>query len=277
MKLTLVVVLYNEKIMDSETIQSVVENQAFLKKFEHVHMIIYDNSPQLQGYDVNSFDFSFEYVHDSRNLGVREGYEYALNKAIQNSYEWLVLLDQDTNLTKDYFESLYSALEQNQNEFVCVVPKIEASGNIISPALNENYKLNSIDLVPGIQKKVMTGINSAASFNVEWLKKNGGFNKDFKLDYLDHWLFYQVYQTKNRIYLLDTVIQHDLSVLDYSQISKVRYESILESEYKYYKYYKKNQYSAYRRHLVIRLMKQILVVKDKSIAILTFKKLIKKG
>lgn len=268
MKFMLVVILYKESIFESQTIKSLLKNEAILKSSQ---LIIYDNSPELQEFDATAFACQAEYVHDPRNLGVREGYEYALKKAQESQDEWIVLLDQDTQLPIHYFESLLEVTQDISNTCAVVVPKIIASNMWISPADNQNFKLDSSKLVSGIQENKVTGINSGACFSVRWLSENGGFNTEFPLDYLDHWLFYQVYKTGYKAYLMDVKVAHELSVFNYNNISQTRYESISKSEYLFYSNYRTDLFKTYKKHLILRFVKQLIVVKNKNIAKQTLK------
>ena len=43
--------------------------------------------------------------------------------------------------------------------------------------------------VEGVQNKAVMAINSGSLIKVSFLTEIGGFNGQFPLDYLDHWLF----------------------------------------------------------------------------------------
>lgn len=268
MQLTLVLVIYNQKIEDSPTFQSISN---YLKgKFD---VIIYDNSQTPQIVDPNKYNFPINYVHDSRNLGIASAYQYALD---ETKNDWLVLLDQDTHLTVDYFNELNESLLKIDGKSVVVVPQVRAGGKIVSPASNINFTFESNHLTQGQQIETVTGINSGACFKVSWLRTIGGFNQQFPLDYLDHWLFFSVYQSGHVVYLMNVVIEHDLSVMDYNNISLDRYISISESENRYYSSYKKDQYKSYRKHLKLRFLKQLIFVKNKKIMKQTLKLIFEK-
>ena len=115
-------------------------------------------------------------------------------------------------------------------------------------------------------------INSGALIRVEFLNIIGGFNEDFPLDYLDHWLFHEIYENGYKVRLLDLTLEHELSVMDYSRVSLARYQSILESEIKFFKNYQQDLYKAYRIQLAKRFLKQVLTVKNKKIALYTLRR-----
>jgi hypothetical protein len=114
-------------------------------------------------------------------------------------------------------------------------------------------------------------INSGSLIRVSFLEKIKGFNNDFPLDYLDHWLFHEIFSNDYKVMVMESSLNHDLSVMNYENVSMNRYRSILDSEIRYYKNYKKELLPAYRIQLMKRLAKQLLLVKNKKIAAYTFR------
>src|ERR1700722_11755188 len=66
----------------------------------HFSLVVYDNSPH--SHEVAD-TFPVDYVHDPSNGGLAAAYNYALGRAEGAGYEWLLLLDQDTTLTSEFF------------------------------------------------------------------------------------------------------------------------------------------------------------------------------
>ncbi len=64
-------------------------------------------------------------------------------------------------------------------------------------------------------------INSGVAWSVKFLKKIGGFNPAFSLDFLDHWLFWKVDQLEKTVEILPVRMEHDLSVLDYEKFQVI--------------------------------------------------------
>lgn len=278
MKVTIVVVLYKQKVEESTTFQTLKEtlfmNNGGLKD---VTLILYDNSPEKQEFQPSPFEgVSIFYVHDSRNLGVAAAYNYAFATAIENGSEWLLLFDDDTELTLEYVEQVMN-LDEKNNHIVAVVPKIKNENQMISPVYSNPLRpLQGERPAAGIQVNPVMAFNSGSLIRVSFLHEIGGFNEEFPLDYLDHWLYHEIYSRGYQVWVLDVYLEHELSVMDYSRVSLTRYKSILESENKYFKKYQQNLYKSYKIHLAKRFLKQILTVKNKKIAFYTLLQLFSK-
>ncbi|MEH7253890.1 hypothetical protein V7111_17340, partial [Neobacillus niacini] len=87
---------------------------------------------------------------------------------------------------------------------------------------------------------------------------------------------FEIYNHGRMVWVVDVTLEHELSVMNYSRVSLKRYQSILDSEMNFYKNYKRDIYSSYRVQLVKRLLKQVVTVKNKKIAMYTFKRLLSK-
>lgn len=275
MKLTMVVVLYKLKPEESKTFLTL--KKYLFSKFEHLsdfELILYDNSPEPQAFSPLEYKgVQINYIHDPRNLGIVPAYNHAWEKAKENGSKWLLLLDHDTELTEEYVNKVFK-LGEFSKEIAAVVPKIQSENQMISPVFSHSLRPLTEDMpVPGLQEKPVMAINSGALIAVDFLNKLGGFNEGFPLDYLDHWLFYEIYALGSKVWLLDVTLEHELSVMDYSRVSMKRYKSILESEISFYQNYKKDLYGAYKAQLAKRFLKQILTVRNKKIAFYTLKKL----
>lgn len=277
MKVTIVVVFYKQDIKQSKTFSSLekvlLEQKASL---ENLDIILYDNSPEKQDFDGSHYNGHIDYIHDPRNLGIATAYNYAWQRAEENGSEWLLLFDHDTTVTEEYMDQMLKNHDVTE-EIVAVVPKIITNGIMVSPVYSHSLRpLQTERPVEGIQEKPVMAINSGSLLKVSFLNEIGGFNKEFPLDYLDHWLFHEIYTHGKKVLLLRVTLEHDLSVMDYSGVSLNRYKSILDAEMKYYSTYKTELSSEYRKQLVKRLAKQLLVVKNKRIALYTLSKLLQK-
>jgi GT2 family glycosyltransferase len=244
------------------------------KNKNELSIIIYDNSPEKQAFDTSQYqDIQISYIHDKRNLGIATAYNYAFDTAMKNGCEWLLLLDHDTHITNKYIKEVLN-LQGIEKNIAAVVPRITSENTFISPVYSDELRpLKGEKPNPGLQNKPVMAINSGALIRVEYLEKLGGFNEKFPLDYLDHWIFHEIYSSGYKVLLLNVTLDHELSVMDYSRISLTRYQSILDSEIRFYKNYKRDLLSAYRTQLGKRFLKQLLLVKNKKIAIYTLRRL----
>jgi GT2 family glycosyltransferase len=274
MKLTIVVVLYKLEVEQSKTFRTLNQTLFSVDKGKNdVELILYDNSPEKQVLNSSKInEISISYVHDPRNLGIAAAYNYAWAAAKENGSDWLLLLDHDTEISAQYMEQVIN-LEEKEETIAAVVPKINSEGQMISPVYSHSLRpLQGERPVAGLQDKPVMAINSGALIRVRFLNEIGGFNEDFPLDYLDHWLFHEIYVRGFKVWLLDVSMEHELSVMDYSRVSLNRYKSILESEIQFYKNYQQDLYKSYRIQLAKRFLKQVLTVKNKKIAFYTLRR-----
>lgn len=269
MKIVIVLVIYKLKLIESSTFNTLINAYYKYNNFEYFELIIYDNSPIKQNINMK-IPFQTQYIHDSSNGGLYAAYTYALKRAIDTGCDWILLLDQDTKLPLNYF-FLISKIMVNKlldDNVVAIVSKVAtAYGKIISPCklfigrIERPVKSEYV----GICNFKISAINSGAFIKVEFLKTIGGFNPLFKLDFVDHWIFYKIFTCRKKVFILDSIIEHELSVTNYNMyMSKERYNNILNSEILFINLYSpKLEKMVYILKLIIRSFKQLIFIKNK--------------
>lgn len=263
-KIVVVIVLYQQRFSQSPSFDLLMK----AVKEKKIQLVVYDNSPVKQLEPLLEQDKDISYYHDPSNPGLATAYNYALNHAQQN-IRYFVTLDHDSQLTATYFDTLLTI--DWTNELVAAVPLVYAGSNQISPVFADRYinrQVEKVDRSQLSQRRIMA-INSGAVFSIKFLKEIGGFNLDFPLDFLDHWLFWTIYQFKKTVFILPEKMEHDLSVLDYQKVSVTRYQSILKAEKTFYQNYDKEMLPRHRKQLLLRTVKQFLTVRNRKIWRLT--------
>ena len=257
-----VLVLYKCKLEESETYISI--SQALKANNQHLDLYVYDNSPDYY-YNadiVKDYPGNITYVHDASNPGICKPYNNGLEIAIQSSKKWLLLLDQDTGITINYFITLYEAIKINN--IASIVPIVYSNDEIVSPTrydLMGRMKPVSSEEFGSVTKGI-TAINSGACILVDFLSEINGFNEVFPLDMLDHWFYSEVVKHKRDIFLLDTELQHNLSVSNYRILSIERYKKIIDAEILFYKLYTTPLIRSFLNlRLLIRALKFIIYLK----------------
>ena len=263
-KIVVVIVLYQQRFSQSPSFDLLMK----AVKEKKIQLVVYDNSPVKQLEPLLEQDKDISYYHDPSNPGLATAYNYALNHAQQN-IRYFVTLDHDSQLTATYFDTLLTI--DWTDELVAAVPLVYAGSNQISPVFADRYinrQVEKVDRSQLSQRRIMA-INSGAVFSIKFLKEIGGFNLDFPLDFLDHWLFWTIYQFKKTVFILPEKMEHDLSVLDYQKVSVTRYQSILKAEKTFYQDYDKEMLPRHRKQLLLRTVKQFLTVRNRKIWRLT--------
>ncbi|EOS7890978.1 glycosyltransferase [Enterococcus hirae] len=263
-KIVVVIVLYQQHFSQSPSFDLLMK----AVKEKKIQLVVYDNSPVKQLEPLLEQDKDISYYHDPSNPGLATAYNYALNHAQQN-IRYFVTLDHDSQLTATYFDTLLTI--DWTDELVAAVPLVYAGSNQISPVFADRYINRQVEKVERSQlsQRRIMAINSGAVFSIKFLKEIGGFNLDFPLDFLDHWLFWTIYQFKKTVFILPEKMEHDLSVLDYQKVSVTRYQSILKAEKTFYQNYDKEMLPRHRKQLLLRTVKQFLTVRNRKIWRLT--------
>lgn len=274
MRATIVLVIYRQSLADSESFRSLLENQALLAEHD-IELILHDNSPEPQPVPRLEGALAVRYHHDAANPGLAAAYNLALRSARQRGSDWLLLLDQDTHLSTAYFRELLQVTPDLESSCVCLVPRISDGQRQVSPMDCSKVRAQTYDR-SGRTAGMITAINSGACWRVSWLAEAGGFNPDFPLDYLDHWACHHATSRGQQLWVMTSEIRQNLSISDRNCVTRARYESIYESEYRYYSRYRKDLFSSYRRHLPLRLLKQLLLFRDKSVALTTLRLMFRK-
>jgi GT2 family glycosyltransferase len=255
----LVIVLYKTSLENSKTINS-LENVIG----EKVNLFVFDNSP-IRQYESDDFDFkSFKvrYHHDSTNPGLSVAYNYALDLASNINYSWLLLLDQDTTFTKQYIQEI-KRLDINNisNVVVAIIPRVISvvGERIIAPTkMLLGGICRPIMLSSGEVTTPISGINSGTLLRTSYMNSINGFSVKYTLDMLDHWYFRKIFNDGKSIYVLDSFINQELSILGNFEenVSFIRYKQMLKSECLFIKEKGMLSMLIFKFRLIFRVLKQ---------------------
>lgn len=258
--IVIVLVLYKENL--SKTPSYLLIKQILQTK-NNFYLLVYDNSPEKQMDDLFNF-VNVRYIHDKENMGLAEAYNEGINYLHDVSGDFLLLLDQDTTLEKEYLEQ--AADLECEPSIGAYVPIVFSGERQISPVCSENYVgLDSPKPEIGRAEKRIMAINSGTILPEKTLSILPKFNTDFPLDFLDHWLFWTIYQNKLQVRVLNYQVSHDLSVLSHEFVSLERYSKILEAETRFYQHYDVQQFRRHKKQLLLRTLKQFLLQKKRLI------------
>jgi glycosyltransferase involved in cell wall biosynthesis len=227
-----ILVLYKTRLCDSATYQTFVASsrQSLL---DPVSIAVYDNSPIPQ-VNPDEETYLLAYKHDPANGGLAAAYNWALDIAKSKGIPWLLLLDQDSALPPEFLQSCLTQiiLHQPDVDVVAIVPVIRSGGMVVSPMRVGFGRLMPLpNSCVGIQNTEISAFNSGSAIRCEFVRSTGGFNRAYWLDYLDHWLFHQIYVAGKRASVSPCVLDHNLSIQDYRHsVSTARYRSIVAAE-----------------------------------------------
>jgi GT2 family glycosyltransferase len=234
-----VVVLYKQSPRDAQALSSLLDICASDAAIaSQIKILVYDNSPQFQGLCLETAGaecgVNIEYSHAVENSGLAYAYNVALSLARARKLPWLLLLDQDTCLTRQFFDELLKMLQDNYpHNVTAFVPKLVHGDLVLSPqVVGKVFYRRMQSSFAGCSSEPLVAFNSAACLRVEDLLAIKGFPEEFWLDYLDHMVFHRLQQSGGKVFVLNSQLEHSLSMADIElNVSTERYANILEAEW----------------------------------------------
>lgn len=156
------------------------------------------------------------YIHDNTfcNTYLVGAYTQGCKMALQRGKRWVVFLDADATITQTYLDMLKQ--DVSSDKFSVLVPRLVSSdGKQLSPTQRYGIKV---------------AFNSGMAMRMDVLQQIGGFDGRYPLDYLDYYTCWQLKKHGVAIHSMDVELLHKLSVNDYADVTRDRYQSILNAE-----------------------------------------------
>jgi GT2 family glycosyltransferase len=264
LKVTTVIVLYRMLPERSPAYRSVLAARQLLSPDSgEAKVMLWDNSPTAEA--GSNLPDGVHYVADESNSGLATGYNRALAWAAEQGSDWLLTLDQDTEVHPDFFVKMAAAARES-SRFAgvgAIVPQIAAGGRRLSP----NYFL--FGAIPrwyaagyvGVPSENVFAFNSGAMLSVNALKQVGGYDPRFWLDNSDAMIFSKLHEHGKRVYVAgDIQVDHEFSMKDMQRrMSPERYRNAMLAETAFWDL-RMNRAAGWERtlRLALRLVKQWL-------------------
>jgi GT2 family glycosyltransferase len=212
-----VVVLYNCKIEDSETVLSLAKSLEDIS--DSMDLVVYDNSLVAAFESGSVFKyraFIVHYFHDATNPGVSKAYNFAAQYALHLKKQWLLLLDQDTTFSIDAISN-YVVVLKNYPQIKLFAPVLKLADNrIISPSrycFKRGFALKEI--APGIHRlKKISPLNSGMLINLEAFRSVGGYNEKVKLDFSDFQFIERFKRRFDQFCVINVIAKHSFSDIE---------------------------------------------------------------
>jgi GT2 family glycosyltransferase len=248
-----VIVLYKMQPSESAafrtlqaTISGLQDGQAAIK------ILLYDNTPG--GQDAGVLPADVQYKADFENGGLAKAYNYALKIAHNESYDWLLTLDQDSSLPIDFLCKLCHAVAfvAPLNTVAAIVPICGGRGG--SPWIHTKHGLRPKrfpDGFIGIPLEKVYAANSASTIRISALRAIGGYDPRFSVWASDLVMFHRLQCNNYRVFIAGNIhVEHEASILDLKNRSTPsRYEDMLRADEAFY-----DEYMGRQRHIVLVLM-----------------------
>ena len=232
-----VIVLYKMKAGDSVSFQSLQTAAARLADGTgHLDVLIYDNTPGGGTQRPQELPDHVVYHGTGQNEGLSSAFNFALEVAEQKKCDWLITLDQDTELPASFLERVAHIAQQLRNEpsIAAIVPRIIGDGRVLSPNW---FRLGALPRwfprgYVGVSPHRTFAFNSASTLRVSALRQVHGYSQKFWLDNSDSYLYHQLHLHGKRVFVAgDLEVSHSFSMLDKkNRMSIPRYRNILAAE-----------------------------------------------
>jgi GT2 family glycosyltransferase len=235
-----VIVLYKIHPSESAAYRTLLASLASLpQKQNNIRILLYDNTPG--GCDPGLLPKDVQYEATGYNAGLSTAYNRALSIAQSEKDAWLLILDQDTTLPTDYLSRIYKIahIVASDKTIAAVVPRMLDADRQVSPVFSRFWGVSYLPpSFEGTSDREIHATNSATLFRVESLKQVGGFSPYFWLDYVDGYIFHQLFLHGMKIYAAkDISVKHELSLLHSRSLKSDRFQNILRAESAYWDLY----------------------------------------
>ena len=245
-----VTVLYNPT---KEILKNI---NSYLNELDRLYLV--DNSEKESNYlkeQLIKFSSKIEYIKMNGNEGIAKALNVAKNKAIDEKFDWLLTMDQDSKFENDDFNKMLQLVKKFFNKNIA----------IFSPF----HKMpNSIFVDDEITEKEIV-MTSGNLLNLKIAKEIGDFEEKFFIDEVDHDYCYRIKKRNYKIIVLNKIIlNHNLGNMKSYKIFAVTNHNYIR---RYYitrnELYMLKKYSFLKRRYLREILKDtikiILFEKDK--------------
>lgn len=221
MKFAMVIVLYNEKINQSLTFQCVKDSPATL--------VLVDNSPtdEIRNYNQTyAADHNIIYLTKNANIGLSQAYNLALTTIKTLDVDYVIMLDDDTNISPEYLsllqnfdfkpQTLYTPLIYNDSG-VLVNPNYHSDNYLFEYIKTKKYNSQTmVETLVGTDK--LYAINSGLIIPINFFNQFS-YDENIFLDCVDHYCCKQAYKLGYTVDIFPTSIVQNYSVDSIAQNS----------------------------------------------------------
>ena len=165
-------------------------------------LYVYDNS-ELPSPDIEKalweVDTSIQYHYFGSNEGIAKRLNSAVKYAIENKFDYLLTMDQDSSFKKGDFEKYINYIQAG------------SYNNVVQFGVNCQPQFTVPSNIP---EPVLTLITSGTILNLSFIQNIGSFNENLFIDFVDAEFSYRVIQ-KGYINLMyaDIVLNHSIGTL----------------------------------------------------------------
>ena len=255
MKIPATVIWYNP---DNENINNI---KTYINYVEKIYII--DNSMKNNTKLSSSLNNDkIEYVYNNKNLGIAKALNLACEKAINDGFEWILTMDQDSSFDSDGIKKYFETFDNMEKENIGIFSPRHILKNDIDKFSDDK---ESIEI-----NHVMTSGNL---LNLKIWEEIGKFDENLFIDEVDSEICFRIIENGYKVIQLNKIrMFHELGNLEKKNFF-TRKISVLNHNHirKYYimrnKFYMLKKYKKYRSRYIYYILndffKVIFYEKDK--------------
>ncbi|WP_299176856.1 glycosyltransferase [uncultured Chryseobacterium sp.] len=208
------IVCFREKYYESETFKNLFYSFLNNNENEKLNIYVYDNT-DIADWHISDYKYesniNLNYLHNFQNPGISHAYNEIAYFAKKNGYEYIVFLDQDTELPINFYKE-YKTYIQN-SEVDIAIPIVKTGQIIFSPSKYSNFRSVNLKNLQQIyiSSKDHTCINSGILIKTDFFFKVGGYDKRLRLDFCDHEFIRRVSKYKEQIKVIPIILNQMFS------------------------------------------------------------------
>lgn len=229
MKFLCLLVIYNKNYQESESYRSIISSDAY--KNGNVEVALLDNSVKnMHNEEINDAHFTYLSMHGNKGLSAayNRGLDFFEAQLKNNA---VVLLDDDTKLSVDYFSAMKKSYGKDADIFLPII--YDQQGQLLSPSIMGKYRCVLADDLDQINSHNINGINTGMMIKGE-VFEHYRYDEHYFLDYVDHAFIRDMKKQKKKMICVHTVLSQNYSLEGQNYQDAMRRYRISKKDISYY-------------------------------------------
>lgn len=213
-KILISIIAFKEKFWETASFKSL---QHMLRNHPHHELIsiyVYDNTDSekwdiLQEYQERQ-NIKVFYKHDSKNSGISKAYNEIGDYALQEGFNYIIFLDQDTYLPLNFYEQYKMIAKEGVD---IAAPLIYENDKLLSPSKYKFFRsflYNNIE-TSKIELHNNSCINSGLLVKTDFFHRVGGYDETLRLDFCDHEFIKRAGNYSQYLHIIPIQLEQDFS------------------------------------------------------------------
>ena len=230
MEFICILTIYNMNYKSSQTYQDIIKSPYF--KGNRITIIIADNSTK--NCDNRESELLQHHIYQNMqgNKGLAKAYNASIDKIECAENKIVVLFDDDSHLSDDYFERIEEAFIKSKAD-ICIPVVYDQNLDILSPAIETKWNFHRVHSFNEINQTNIDAINSGMAIR-STIFRDYHYDEHYFLDYIDHAFIRDMKKAGNTIFISQAHLYQQFSILSDNYQSTVQRFKISKKDMKYY-------------------------------------------